>query len=122
VTVDKNDPAGGDGCPYYLNPTEVASQVQWDPNSMSGTLQITDGASVSTQLSSSRFEVYIIATNYNNSSQDQILGSFTWGYSNYGLNSVTGTQIIFQAGSCISPIAQQIISTEYPMYKFYGQK
>jgi hypothetical protein len=68
-----------------------------------------------------RFEAYLIAVNYNNSGLDKVLGGFTWGYNNYGTESISGNKINFDAGCTVSPIAQQIISHDYPSYKFYGQ-
>jgi RHS repeat-associated protein len=109
------------GQPYYIAPNDPdGSFVSWDPATQSGGVIIFDGANATTITNSTRFEVYIIATNYNNSGHDQILGSFTWGYSNSGTSSVTGNQVIFSPGNCISPVAQYILSNNYPNYKFYG--
>lgn len=88
---------------------------------MSGYIEVGDEAGATQLLQNTNFETYIVAVNYQGSGQDLILGNFTWGYNNSGLNSISGTKINFSPGNCISPIAQQIISNEYPNYKFYGQ-
>lgn len=109
-----------EGKPYEIGPGSIGF-VAWDTRTMSGGIEVGDLATASAITNTIRFEVYIVATNYNGSGLDQILGSFTWGYNNYGRSSITGSQIVFSPGNCITPLAQSIISTNYPNYKLYGQ-
>jgi hypothetical protein len=55
------------------------------------------------------------------SAESKILGGYTWGYDNSGMGSISGKSINFYTQCTVSPIAQQIISHDYPNYKFYGQ-
>ena len=85
------------------------------------TITITDLASITTVIPTTRFEVYLVAVNYQNSGQDKILGGYTWGYNNSGFGSTSGKSINFYTQCTVSPIAQEIISHDYPNYKLYGQ-
>jgi hypothetical protein len=45
-------------------------------------------------ISTTRFEVYLVAVNYQNSGPDKILGGYTWGYDNSGMGLISGKSII----------------------------
>jgi RHS repeat-associated protein len=121
VTDLHEAPPGGDK-PYYISSTDDGNGASvWDENNQSGGLTISDFAFAVNLTTFTRFEVYIIAVNYEYSGQDKILGSFTWGYNDAGMESMSGTNINFNPGPNISAIAQRIISFDYPNYKFYGK-
>jgi len=107
------------GEPYDVGPG-APGFITWDASTQSGGIHVWDVASASTILNTLMFQTYIAATNYDNSNQDLILGSFFWGYHNYGTSSATGNQIIFDAGNCLSTVAQYLLSINYPNYNPYG--
>jgi hypothetical protein len=89
----------------------------WDASSQTGTVNLDDQTNAPNSIQNVNFTTYIIATNYNGSGQDVILGNITWGWSN-GV-SVTGNSPQFTSGSGISQTSQAIIANDYPTYNFY---
>ncbi len=62
-------------------------------------------------------ETIFVATNFENSGQDKVLGVFQWGWNSHGKDAY-GQNI--QLGNTISPKALEIIKNDYPNYTFYG--
>jgi hypothetical protein len=124
--TDKNstNPLGAQpGEPYYLTPDEIASGLTWD--GMNGSITTTDRQNGGYGNDVSNFYTIVVATNYNGSGMDKLLGGFNWGYSNYQLQ-VNGANVqgIFRVlsnsdfQSIISPNVIQVIRQDYPNYKF----
>jgi hypothetical protein len=112
------------GLPYNLTPStdgfsanSTIGYSTWDASSQTGTVNLDDQTNAPNSIQNVNFTTYIIATNYNGSGQDVILGNITWGWSN-GV-SVTGKSPQFTSGSGISQTNQAIIANDYPTYNFY---
>jgi len=107
------------GEPYDVS-QQSAGFVSWDANTQSGGIHLWDIAYASSSLNNLLFQTYIIALNYNGSSQDQPLANFTWGYHDYGTNSISGNQINWSQGNSLSFVTQYLLNIYYPDYKTYG--
>jgi len=112
------------GKPYYLTPDEFANGEAWSGSS--GSIFMSDHQNGGYSNDVSTFEVILVATNYNGTGVDQLLGGFTWNYNLMQL-SINGGQVIPSASyllgtsdfhSNISNTAIQIIHNDYPGYTF----
>lgn len=112
VTISGNPPADPTN-PYYLTPSEVASQVTW--NGTSGSIRMYDNPTAVFGRDVSSFETIIVATNYNGSGVDKVLGAFQWGWTSYGTKPITNGIILT---SYVPQAALNIIKHDYPNYKF----
>jgi hypothetical protein len=111
--------------PYYILDDAAGNKYngipgmsRWDASISSGAILMQDYPTASQNLPCLYFETYIVATNYNNSGQDLILGNFSWGFVNG--SSLTGTQPIFTPGNYISQPALDIIKNDFPNFNFYN--
>ncbi|WP_100342576.1 RHS repeat domain-containing protein [Mucilaginibacter auburnensis] len=120
----QNGAPAQEGNPYYLNPREVSEDVSW--SGTEGSLGVTDRQNGAFYNEKSVFDVILVATNYNGTGVDRLLGGFTWGYDLYRLqinggNFVQGASYLFSDSDFrrnISAEALKIINKDYPKYKF----
>ena len=101
--------------PYYVGNDGRAGVLPTNYSS-SGQITITDRPGSQTQHSVLRFTTFVVAINYMNTGKDMILGTYRWGYKDFGKSRTGG--VVFD-----SPITQDEYNTimqNYPNYKIFG--
>jgi hypothetical protein len=122
VTLSGNSPADPDN-PYYLTAAEHKAQVTFAKNA--GTIQTTDQPTAVAYFDEAYFETAVVAVNYNAKKSDKVLNVFKWGWKNKGVDAIHGkgkklggVDTGITLTSSLSTTAKNIITSDYPKYKF----
>ena len=112
---------GYDGSPYYNTSKELAdptyANLKWFGDHGQITLDdVPRGASIHRHIV---FEANIVAVNYKGSGRDKVIGSFTYGWNDKGVNPIHGGAI--NISPTISNTSRTILAKQYSNYKLFGE-